>query len=302
MINTLSEQDIAEFQTFDSTIEDTADYVTRIFKGEEQGLTFGWGPSVDKYTMGLEPENLVIVGGENKAGKTTFAVNTVAANINAGKRVLVVTTEVTAKQYILRLVCRELGISLREIRGGTLTPEQQRAVFKEIYQIGNLHLKVEDLPHCTIEDIEAATERYKPELVVIDHLQRIDPQTDQYALGYKIISQRLKQLAVETEVPVMCLSQVRMGEDWFTLDDSGHFEYQLQKMRTSWTSEPLGEGDKILFLHNLGRYIPAYNGYANVVFHSLRDYESGGFARVEIDYNHQRIGHVETPVQTNSPY
>jgi len=265
-------------------------------------LSFGWGKDIDDRTMGLEPENLVIVAGANKSGKTTMAVNTAAHNAENGAKTLVVTTEVTPQQYILRLVCREIGISLRDIREGNLSQDQHDAAMERSRHYANLStLRVIGRGHCTTSDVEFDIRNYGPELVIVDHLQRIDPETDNNALGYKHVSQKLKQLALEYEVPVMVLSQVTMNDDWVDVGDNGDYEYKMDSMSLRWSKEPLGEGDKILFLHNLERSNIRHKGLMNVIFHSLRDYESGGYKTVRVNYNHQKV--YEGPeLIVNSPF
>lgn len=287
--------------------EDAAQYLTKAFNEDLTFFTFGWGREIDERTMGIEPENLVIVGGDTKAGKTTHAVNTVGRNIQAGHKVLVFTTEVTSKQYIIRLACWATGISIVQVRKNALTTEQKSLLFKAIYRLreGRL-LAVVDRPFGTISDLEDAVYETEPNLVVVDHLQRLNPEHEQFAVGYKYISQRLKQIAVQNEIGVLTLSQIRLQPEWFSVSESGHFHYELNKMSTAWTKEPLGEGDKILFLHNLGRDIPQYNGFGNIIYHSLRDYESGGYDTVPLNYAIQKVGRdatEESPrINGNNPY
>lgn len=253
-------------------------------------MTFGWVPELDERIGGLEPENLVVVAGENKAGKTTHAVNTVFANASAGKQVLVVTTEVSAKWYLFRLVCRALGYSLGDIKRGVLDNKQSFEVFKQLERFRNFPIRVADFPHCTYEDIRREVESTNPDLVVVDHFQRLDPWNENIAQGYKTLAQNLKQLAVTHSVPIMVLSQVFLSEGWFEYRQ-GSFQYTIQLMRTKWTNELHGEADKVLYLHNLGSYMPAYKGVGHVILHSLRDYEAGGgYIPVHLDYNKQYVG------------
>ncbi len=289
-----------------SHIQEALDHFEKVEQGGHLAYTFGWGTEIDDKILGLEPGNFVVVGGENKHGKTTHAINTTYHNIRRGHSVLYVTMEISPKWIVYRLVARKLGLSLKSLKvRGALTPEQRVRVKEELINLDKSRLTV--LNGSTLEVIEQAVEKYQPELVIVDHFQRMDPETDNLAQGYKHVAQGLKQLAVEQEIPVMVLSQVLFKDGWVDLNKAGEFEYTIQLMGTRWTNELHGEADKVLYLHNVGRQYPAFRGRGHVIYHSIRDYEAEGFSVLKLDYGKMFVGdekmyQEEFGSKTNTPY
>ncbi len=243
--------------------------------------------------MGLEQENLVILGGQNKAGKTTLAVNTVDEALVAGLRVLVVTTEISAVQYVLRLASKRERLSLRDIRANDLNPRQRMALDSALRgKIAHADLEILDKPNATVQEVIRHAQEHIPDILVIDHLQRLNLLNNNMALGIKEGCLELKNLAIRASIPILLLSQTQHGEGWYEKTDDDQIQYRLSNMSTRWGREPLGEGDKILFFHNLAREFPEekYIDRANLIVHSQRDYESGDIIPVRIHLAHQWVG------------
>ncbi len=276
--------------------EEAFEYFKRLSKGEE-GMSFGWGEEVDDKTLGAEPEQMIVLGGESKAGKTTFAINTLATNVGAGVRCLYVTAELSAKWILYRLVCRELGFTMKQVWKPKryMTREERRMFARGLMEYPSDDLYVFDPHYRTFSSIEDAVDRFAPDLVFIDHFQRLDPQNENLPRGFRDLAQQLKQLAVESECAIVVLSQVKLDaggpkvQGWQDFDGT-NFTYTLHKMRTGWTNELHAEADKVLYLHNLGRYYKEFKGLQNVIYHSLRDLPSEGYSTVKVDFATQRVG------------
>lgn len=264
---------------------DTSKYLKRLADGVEQRYSLGLGHSVDKETYGAESENLVILAGETKGGKTLSAINLVASNTRLGVSTLVVTTEVSSTAYMLRLVARATKIPLSKMRDGLSEADRER-VESALSVYKRLPLFIADKPLCKVDDIEHAVLEVGPEIVVIDHLQRIQYSGENPALGFKQVVLRLKNLAVTLGIPVVVLSQVTFAEGWWDGEDG----YLTDRMGTRWSREPIMEADKVLVLHNKGLHRPDMKGEANLIVHSMRDYSSGEVIPMKIKPEHQFLG------------
>lgn len=264
-------------------------YLDRVASGKVKRLSFGLGKAVDDETGGLEDENLIIVAGETKAGKTVTAVNIAYANIKSGVRTLVITTEVSATSYILRLVTRDTAVPLSVMRV-PLGSGDRKAVDESLALFGQRPLYIADQPLCTLDDIGRSILEADPELVIIDHLQRIQYSGDNPALGFKNVALKLKNYSVKLGIPIVLLSQVTFGEGWCETLSDGTVQYRAERMTTRWSKEPVMEADKVLVLHNRGQHSLAHRGQANLIVHSMRDYSSGGVLPLIIKPEAQWLG------------
>lgn len=265
-------------------------FVNRVYAGEVHSLTLGLGKTVDNETFGLEPENLVIVAGETKGGKTLTAVNTVYHNLAAGRRALVITTEVGSVSYLLRLIARHTKIPLSKIRDQSLPEEGQRRVKDALSISQSWPLYIAERPLCTYDEIQRAAYETEPELIVVDHLQRLATTGDHYPLALKNIVLKVKTLAVALRLPILLLSQVTFGDGWCEQDSDGKLIYKTERISTRWSREPVMEADKVLILHNMGLHRPDRRGDANLIVHSMRDYPSGEVLPLKIRPEHQWLG------------
>lgn len=265
-------------------------FLERVYSGEKLQYSFGWGATVDAATYGLEPEQMIILAGDAKNGKTLSAVNTAYVNSKEGKRVLIVTTEMSRGSYLLRLVSRELGIPLARIRAGETDPQERVDIAQCIASIAGRPLFIVEHPLCTTEELTEAVAETMPELVIVDHLQRMQYSGDNPALGYKKIALAIKNLAVAWRIPFLVLSQVTFGEGWRTQDAAGKIMYDTSRMTTQWSRAPIAEADKVLVLDNVGMTRPDRRGDMNLVIHSMRDYPSGDVLPLKVVESAQFLG------------
>lgn len=268
--------------------QETRLYLSDLLKGERRAYSLGLGQDADSRSGGLEPEHLTVVAGQNKDGKTSLSVNTVYAALNADVNTLVITTEVSAKWYIYRLVSRITGVPLTKLRTGRLTTEETEDFKAGLEALRESPFHVADRPRCTLGMVREAIEEHCPAIAVVDHFQRLDPETSEIAVGYKRVAQGLKELAVSYKTAMLVLSQVVVADGWCSPVD-GDFLYDITKMRTRWTNEIQGEADKLMFFHNIGRQMPVYPNRGHLIYHSMRDYPSEGYSPLYVDLETQYI-------------
>ncbi len=200
-------------------------------------------------TGGLHGSELVIIAGRPSMGKTALAAN-IADHVAIGQRLstLFVSLEMSRLELAERMLCSHGRIDGHKLRNGFISPMDRN---KLVEASGNMHeapLFIDDTPSRTMTEIAATARRLKRReqlsLVVIDYLQLIepdnmkDPRQEQVAR----IARRLKGMARELNVPVVCLAQLNRQAE-----ASRDNRPRLSHLRESGAIEQ--DADVVMFVH-----------------------------------------------------
>ena len=166
----------------------------------------------------LEDTNLMLIGARPSVGKSAFATNLVKNFCLQGKHPLFVSLEMNRREFMNRLVANMAHIEARKLkRKEHKTQAEWTKIMQVKEQIGNFTFNFYDKGGMTIEMLFGLCRYLKQkgelDMVVIDYLQLLE--SNQYR-GQKQnqvshISQKLKQLAMELEIPVIALAQLNRG-------------------------------------------------------------------------------------------
>ena len=206
----------------------------------------------DDITGGLHDSELVILAARPSMGKTALALNMVEHiaidERGPAKPVLFVSLEMSAMELGDRLLCSRARVNSHRLRNGTITGEESRKLVETAADVSRAPLFIDDSPSRNMTEIAATARRLKRRenlaLVVIDYLQLIeadnarDPRQEQVAR----IARRLKGLARELSVPVLCLAQLNRQVE-ATRDNRP----QLSHLRESGAIEQ--DADVVMFIH-----------------------------------------------------
>ena len=218
--------------------------------GLETGFT-----DYDDLTGGLHASELVILAARPSMGKTALAMN-IAEYIVMHERVttLFVSLEMSSIELGDRLLCSTAEVNSNRLRNGTITVEERRRLVEKAAEISQMPLYVDDSPSRTMTEIAAAARRLKRKenlgLVVIDYLQLIEPDNPKDSRQEQVarIARRLKGLARELSVPVLCLAQLNRQADELR---HGH-RPRLSHLRESGAIEQ--DADVVMFIHREENY------------------------------------------------
>lgn len=178
------------------------------------GLATGY-TELDEMTAGLQPTDLIIVGGRPAMGKTSFALNIVEhVAIKSKKAVAFFSMEMPASQLSMRLISSLGRISTTRLRNGQLDDEGWRRVTTAIKTLRDARIFIDDTPTLTPEKLHFSARRLKHEqgldLIVIDYLQmmRVTGVDEGSALELAELTRSIKALARQLNVPVIALSSL----------------------------------------------------------------------------------------------
>ncbi len=178
----------------------------------DNGVATGFS-KLDEQTGGMRNSELIVLAARPSMGKTAFALN-IAENVAYGQGMptLFVSLEMSAIELAERLLCSVARVSGHRLRQGSISIEDRERLAEKSGDISRAPLFIDDSPGRTVTEIAAAARRIKRRegrlgLVVIDYLQLIEPDNPKDSRQEQVsrMTRRLKGMAREIEVPIVCL-------------------------------------------------------------------------------------------------
>ena len=259
------------FVTFERALTDAILGAERAFRlgGHVSGLSSGLR-DLDKKTGGLHPSDLMILAGRPGMGKSALATKIAFGAARAILRdaratdpnavphgsVAIFSLEMSAEQLATRLLSEEARVSSDRIRRGDIGQRDFDRFVQVSREIAGLPLHIDDTPAISLSALRTRCRRLKRtkglSLVVIDYLQLMRPSVgtkpESRVLEISQITQGLKAIAKEMEVPVLALSQLSRAVE--SREDK---RPQLSDLRESGTIEQ--DADMVLFIYRDEYYL-----------------------------------------------
>ena len=178
---------------------------------------------LDNLITGLRPGELFVLAARPSIGKTTLAMN-IARNvaIRANASVGFFSLEMGAEQVVMRLLCSEARISIKDIRDGNLSAaDWGQKVMGACDKLKDANIYIDDTPQISSLELRQKARRMKLEhniqLIIIDYLQLMRPsgfnKNSNREQEVAKMSSDLKALARELDVPVMVLCQLNRAAE-----------------------------------------------------------------------------------------
>lgn len=171
---------------------------------------------LDHAMGGFLPGSITVLCARAGGGKTDFAVNLAVRAAKQGARVQYFTMEMPAHQLMQRVASFLTQTDGIRIRDRLLSPEEieeLESLLRRFQEKARIHFVEE--ARISLSGIRRNMELYRPDVVFIDHIGLMERPAakDSYrALG--MVSNGLKQLALETKTPIVELCQLnRQIED-----------------------------------------------------------------------------------------
>ena len=206
--------DAAELETLEDML---ADAIGDIAQARKHGNTLGLStrlPILDRETGGFFNGDLTILAARPSIGKSAFALELAARIAENGKRILIVSLEMTAKQIAHRFLNRETGIPVRRMQSGELTQEQELRLEQARDTLRGWQIKAFVASNATLARIRARARVQLAQdgldLLVVDYLGLVSHPQSRLSSYERTtaISRELKGLAIELNRPVLALAQL----------------------------------------------------------------------------------------------
>jgi replicative DNA helicase len=181
---------------------------------------------LDKLMGGMQNSDLIILAARPSMGKTSLAVNIA---INAAefftaqnkkeegppKSVGIFSLEMSAEQVATRILSIKTAISSSRIRIGNIGGEEFKLLSQSSIDLSNMPIFIDDTPALSISAVRTRARRLKRQhnlgFLVVDYLQLLTGTSK--TEGSRVneigeITQGLKAIAKELNIPVIALSQL----------------------------------------------------------------------------------------------
>jgi replicative DNA helicase len=252
------------FQSFLAAVTSALDVANNAYQrdgglaGVSTGLT-----DMDKKLGGLHKSDLLILAGRPSMGKTSLATN-IAFNIAKAYRrgtlsdgtegtvnggvVGFYSLEMSAEQLAARVLSEASEVPSDQIRRGDMTESEFRRFVDAAKTLESCPLFIDDTPALPISQLTARARRLKRthglDVLIVDYLQLVRPATakDSRVNEVSEITQGLKAIAKELQIPVIALSQLSRQ-----VENREDKRPQLSDLRESGSIEQ--DADVVMFVY-----------------------------------------------------
>lgn len=202
-----SELDSPAVFDYQTSLHDALDDISSSKK--EPVYKFGL-PALDAITDGLKKGEVTTFGAATNQGKSLLLLNLMDLQARAGARCLFVGSEMTAQETFARHLSMRSGLEAWKVRLHKLGPDEiRRAVDTVSEHLSPLPIQILDDPEPSLERIEAAILRTKPDAVFVDYLQRMSfPHAKDFRLAVNEFMRRLKGIARKRQCLIFLASQL----------------------------------------------------------------------------------------------
>ena len=208
---------------------------------------------LDKLTAGFQNGDLIILAGRPSMGKTALAL-TIARNaaIENKSATAIFSLEMSSDQLGQRLLTSEARVDNALVRRGSPNIKWKNINIAS-GKLAQAPLYIDDTPALSILDLRSRARRLKREknieLLIVDYLQLMQGPKNSENRQNEIsqITQSLKALAKELDIPVIALSQLSRAVEQRTKK-----EPLLSDLRESGAIEQ--DADVVIFLHRPAVY------------------------------------------------
>ena len=224
------------------------------------GVTAGLS-DVDNLLGGFQKSDLVILAARPSMGKTALALNLMYNAAKAlheerpgGAGVAFFSLEMSTEQLAARMLSSAAGVSSGTMARGDVKPDEFTRIAAAADELSAMKIFIDDTPQLSVNQVRARARRLKRQenigMIIVDYLQLMRGSVranDSRVNEISEISQGLKAIARELEVPVIALSQLSRS-----VESRENKRPQLSDLRESGSIEQ--DADIVMFLYHEAYY------------------------------------------------
>jgi len=208
---------------------------------------------LDEMTCGLEPGQLVTLGGTSGMGKTSLLLSMLIRMGEAGVPSMILSSEMKAADIARRVIAQMSGIPLQKLRNGHLEPKDWTEMESKREAVERLPIHVSSLTRLHVDQVASevrdAVRKFGVRVVAIDYVQAMFNDSgrnweSRYA-EINMILRELKSLAMDQNVTLLLLSQ--LSKSALSREDGNVARPRITDLRDSGTIAE--DSDVVLLVH-----------------------------------------------------
>jgi replicative DNA helicase len=216
--------------------------------GGLRGIPTGFS-EIDFKLAGMQNSNLIILAARPGTGKTAMILN-MAQYIAVHDKIPVgiFSLEMSKEELVDRLLVSQADIDAWRLKTGKLSDDDFTRLSEAMGELAEAPIYIDDTPGMNIMEMRTKARRLQVEhevkLIIVDYLQLVDPgrRYDNRVQEVSIISQSLKNIARELQVPLLACSQLSRA-----VESRGTRVPELSDLRESGSIEQ--DADVVMFLY-----------------------------------------------------
>lgn len=250
---------------------------------------------IDKCTNGIANGELVTIGAHSGVGKSALAINIAINSYLKGKRVLIVSREMTKEQVAERVILSNTGMSKKKYESRDFNDNDWESIIKTMEKFSTEEVKIDD-KISTLQEIKRELREFKPDILVVDYVQLLTPSNSKEMRERQVaeLSRELKKITSDYGIIVIQLTQ---------LAEKGMGNYRPHG--ESYTRESRAiyhDSNIVIYIHNVTEEKELEQAFNKTVFKergSLEDmkttldsYKERGIKFIELIVDKNRSGEV----------
>ena len=251
-----------------------------------RGLPSGFY-DLDNKLAGMQKSNLLILAARPGQGKTALALN-IAQHIAVHEKLAVgiFSLEMSKEELVDRLLVSQADIDAWRLKTGRLTDEDFTRLSEAMGELAEAPLYIDDTPGINIFEIRTKARRlqtmHDARFLIVDYLQLVDPgrRFDNRVQEVSLISQSLKNLARELQIPILAVSQLSRA-----VEHRGEKRPQLADLRESGAIEQ--DSDVVMFIYKEGTEIK--NWEQQIIKLLIAKHRNGPGGEIDLIFRGDRI-------------
>ena len=131
---------------------------------------------IDKHTNGIGKKELIAIGAGSGVGKSAIALKISIEAYKKGKKVMIISREMSKEQVAERIILSETGISKLDYENRSFTESDWVKLTNTMSNYYTKNIIIDD-QISTIQGIKRAIRVNKPDLVIVDYVQLLTPSS-----------------------------------------------------------------------------------------------------------------------------